>query len=43
MKKWKPVVIGLGLALLTAIALVASLGTYRYPPREDQLAAASQD
>jgi MFS family permease len=34
--------IGLGLALLAAIALVVSLGAYRYPPREDLAAPAPQ-
>jgi hypothetical protein len=35
--------IGLGLALLAAVALVVSLGAYRYPPRQDLLVSASQD
>jgi hypothetical protein len=35
--------IGLGLALLAAVVLVMSLGAYRYPPRQDLPASASQD
>ena len=34
--------IGLGVALLAAVALVVSLGNYRYPPREDYSAQAPQ-